>query len=448
MERPEVAAPRAMASGSKPRLILHSRTGTSAYQFAHPGEWLGMNAPRRIESSNLMVGAAVSMFEVTTLGQPLEVLKTHMAAHRDSGLRCAIKDVWSRGGGGGIRGFYQDALPRYLNVHADGCSHFLSKKMNENKIRSYSLGGCLILLNPDAVTLSSISRAWIESSSAGAILLFTAAELESFSVINLSVSPSAAGFIGGCGGGIAQAYLTMGVCTTMKASLFLQKKIILLFCDCFKMNLRNLRSASPWLPEITRAKQSFQHSAAAVNSKGTMGLFIEILRKVWARKLLYLLERDRGGDPRDKQGRTCGGSPTMYKLGIADGIYPSGRRYDPDGSGKRQRHRADGRRESDKQCDWRRIRMLEPRRKIFPIEVVRIEMQSMAKHSSTRPQKLTIMNTMAYIYKGDFLHPRALHYGFKGLFKGVLPRMGLSVWRTVCFVSVADMARAWWRDRV
>ncbi|KNZ64098.1 uncharacterized protein VP01_10671g1, partial [Puccinia sorghi] len=31
-----------------------------------------MNAPRRIESSNLMVGAAVSMFEVTTLGQPLE----------------------------------------------------------------------------------------------------------------------------------------------------------------------------------------------------------------------------------------------------------------------------------------------------------------------------------------------------------------------------------------
>jgi len=164
-----------------------------------------MHAPRRIESSNLMVGAAVSMFEVTTLGQPLEVLKTHMAAHRDSGLRCAIKDVWSRGasGGGGIRGFYQGLIP----------------------------------------------WAWIESSSAGAILLFTAAELESFSVNNLSVSPSAAGFIGGCGGGIAQAYLTMGVCTTMKTA------------------------------EITRAKQSIQPLASGINSKGTMGLFIEILRK-------------------------------------------------------------------------------------------------------------------------------------------------------------------------
>ncbi|KAA1114001.1 hypothetical protein PGTUg99_028245 [Puccinia graminis f. sp. tritici] len=74
-----------------------------------------------------------------------------------------------------------------------------------------------------------------------------------------------------------------------------------------------------------------------------------------------------------------------------------------------------------------------------PIEVVRIEMQSMAKHSSNRPEKMTITNTMSYIYR---------EHGLKGLFKGVLPRMGLSVWRTVCFVSVADMARAWWRDRV
>jgi len=305
-----------------------------------------MHAPRRIESSNLMVGAAVSMFEVTTLGQPLEVLKTHMAAHRDSGLRCAIKDVWSRGasGGGGIRGFYQGLIP----------------------------------------------WAWIESSSAGAILLFTAAELESFSVNNLSVSPSAAGFIGGCGGGIAQAYLTMGVCTTMKTA------------------------------EITRAKQSIQPLAAGINSKGTMGLFIEILRKEgiqginkgvhavalrqctnWGSRMGFT--RVAEDTIRTARGRakgselTAGEKVTSSVIGGALGC-------------------------------WN-----------HPIEVVRIEMQSMAKHSSTRPQKLTIMNTMAYIYK---------EYGFKGLFKGVLPRMGLSVWRTVCFVSVADMARAWWRDRV
>jgi hypothetical protein len=63
-----------------------------------------------------MVGAAVSMFEVTTLGQPLEVLKTHMAAHRESGLKGAIRDVWYRGasGGGGIRGFYQGTFITHI----------------------------------------------------------------------------------------------------------------------------------------------------------------------------------------------------------------------------------------------------------------------------------------------------------------------------------------------
>lgn len=59
---------------------------------------------RKIQPANLMLGAAVSMFEITTLGQPLEVLKTHLAAHRDCRIPDAIAQVWSRGG---FKGFYQ-----------------------------------------------------------------------------------------------------------------------------------------------------------------------------------------------------------------------------------------------------------------------------------------------------------------------------------------------------
>ncbi|KAI9613686.1 hypothetical protein KEM48_003685 [Puccinia striiformis f. sp. tritici PST-130] len=57
----------------------------------------------------------------------------------------------------------------------------------------------------------------------------------------------------GCGGGVAQAYLSMGVCTTMKTA------------------------------EITRSKQSIRSLTTPTNSKGTMGLFIDILKKLKSR---------------------------------------------------------------------------------------------------------------------------------------------------------------------
>jgi hypothetical protein len=38
------------------------------------------------------------MFEVTTLGQPLEVTKTTMAAHRGDGFASALGRIWGRGG--------------------------------------------------------------------------------------------------------------------------------------------------------------------------------------------------------------------------------------------------------------------------------------------------------------------------------------------------------------
>ena len=89
-----------------------------------------------------------------------------------------------------------------------------------------------------------------------------------------------------------------------------------------------------------------------------------------------------------------------------------------------------------------------------PIEVIRVEvrglifclrdtqrrcvwqMQSMAKEAANvnRPAKLTIMNTLAFIYKEN---------GIRGLYRGVTPRIGLGIWQTICMVSFADYVKIW-----
>lgn len=51
-----------------------------------------------VKFSNLLLGAGLNMFEVTTLGQPLEVMKTTMAANRKDGMGGAVARIWSRGG--------------------------------------------------------------------------------------------------------------------------------------------------------------------------------------------------------------------------------------------------------------------------------------------------------------------------------------------------------------
>jgi hypothetical protein len=72
-----------------------------------------------------------------------------------------------------------------------------------------------------------------------------------------------------------------------------------------------------------------------------------------------------------------------------------------------------------------------------PIEVVRVEMQSMAKGAADpkRPAKPTIVNTLSYIYREN---------GIKGLYRGVTPRIGLGIWQTICMVSFADYVKDWY----
>jgi len=65
-----------------------------------------------------------------------------------------------------------------------------------------------------------------------------------------------------------------------------------------------------------------------------------------------------------------------------------------------------------------------------------LQMQSMSKAAanSNRPAKLTILNTLGFIYREN---------GIKGLYRGVTPRIGLGIWQTVCMVSFADYVKVW-----
>lgn len=51
-----------------------------------------------VKFSNLLLGAGLNLFEVTTLGQPLEVTKTTMSANRGVNMAGALSIIWSRGG--------------------------------------------------------------------------------------------------------------------------------------------------------------------------------------------------------------------------------------------------------------------------------------------------------------------------------------------------------------
>ncbi|KAF9822075.1 hypothetical protein IEO21_00069 [Rhodonia placenta] len=284
-----------------------------------------------INWSNIAVGGIMNM--VTTLGQPLEVLKTQMAAVRSQSMFQAVQTIWGRGG---ALGFYQGLIP----------------------------------------------WAWIEASTKGAVLLFTASEVES-ATVNMGLSPAAAGLIGGMTGGVAQAYATMGFCTCMKTA------------------------------EITRHKQA----VSGVNPPSTWAVFMDIYRREGIKGI------NKGVNAVAVRQMTNWGS----RMGFARLAETTIRKVK-------------GKTETEK---------LSALEKIFsstvggalatwnqPIEVVRVEMQSMAKSANpNRPEKVTILNTLKYVYQEN---------GIKGLYRGVTPRIGLGIWQTICMVSFADYVKVWY----
>ncbi|GAA5986256.1 hypothetical protein JCM10908_006478 [Rhodotorula pacifica] len=334
--------------------------------------------PAQLEPMNLLIGSAVSVFEVTTLGQPFEVLKTHMAANRQDSLRTAIRKTIDRGG---VKGFYQGLIP----------------------------------------------WAWIESSTAGAVLLFTSSYVEDFATHHGGISRGAAGLLGGAIGGAAQAYLAMGVCTRMKTAEITRNKTL-----------------------AKVAKGAAPPTAAANLPASTFGLFMEIWRKDGIRginKGVNAVALRQATNWSSRIGIARAAEQTIKELG----------------------HKKPG-------------EPLTPTEKVtasaiggalgcwnHPLEVIRVEMQSLSSTSpsvaasaatsgivsstsggaatlatsassspsGTAPapkvQAPTIFSTAKYIYREN---------GIRGLFRGVTPRVALGVWRTVCLVSLGDHVKS------
>ncbi|KAJ2919259.1 hypothetical protein MD484_g1140, partial [Candolleomyces efflorescens] len=282
--------------------------------------------------SNIAVGGIMNM--VTTLGQPLEVIKTQMAANRSQTMVQALRTIWNRGG---VVGFYQGLIP----------------------------------------------WAWIEASTKGAVLVFTASEVETVT-LRAGVNPAVAGLLGGMTGGIAQAYATMGFTTCMKTA------------------------------EITRAKTA----ATGVKPPSTWKLFADIYRKEG------LAGVNKGVNAVAVRQCTNWGSRMGFARLAEDVIRKVRGKGEKDSLGALDKILASS--IGGALATWNQ-----------PIEVIRVEMQSMAKGAAAdanRPAKLTIFNTLKYIYSQN---------GLKGLYRGVTPRIGLGVWQTICMVSFADYVKAW-----
>ncbi|KAG4304504.1 hypothetical protein PORY_002214 [Pneumocystis oryctolagi] len=281
-----------------------------------------------ISFSNVFLGALLNMFEVSTLGQPFEVIKTHMAANRNDSIGTSIKKIWNRGH---VLGFYQGLIP----------------------------------------------WAWIEASTKGGVLLFTATMMEYYAQV-IGASPFVAGIIGGMSGGVAQAYITVGFCTFMKTV------------------------------EITRTKQA----AKGIKIPSTYEIFIEKYRKEGIRGI------NRGANAVALRQMTNWGS----RIGISRLIESQIRLFrnkDPSEKLSVQEKIFASFFAGGLSC-WNQ-----------PIEVIRVEMQS-AKMDPNRPVKLGVFSTLKYIYKQN---------GIQGLYRGVTPRIGLGVWQTICMVALGDMAK-------
>ncbi|CAD6568532.1 MAG: hypothetical protein CYPHOPRED_002693 [Cyphobasidiales sp. Tagirdzhanova-0007] len=215
-----------------------------------------------------------------------------------------------------------------------------------------------------------------------AVLLFTAAEVEN-SVVSAGVSPGTAGLLGGMAGGVVQAYATMGFCTTMKTAEITRHKAIVSGAE---------KPPSTWkvFGDIYR-----REGLSGVN-KGVNAVALRQMTNWGSRMGLARLA---------EQGlRRLRGKGEAERLGAFDKILASS--------------------VGGALATWNQ-----------PIEVVRVEMQSMAKQTSAnRPAKLTVLNTLAYVYKEG---------GIKALYRGVTPRIGLGIWQTICMVSFADFVKIW-----
>ncbi|KAJ5319587.1 uncharacterized protein N7506_012291 [Penicillium brevicompactum] len=223
-----------------------------------------------------------------------------------------------------------------------------------------------------------IPWAWLEATTKGAILVLTSGEIEYHAKTKLGASPTVCGVLGGIGGGVAQSYLTMGMTTCMKTV------------------------------EVTRTKISSDGGRVP----GPMETFVNICREKGIRGVnkgvnAVALRQVTGWSSRigisrfaEDSIRKISGKPSDEKLKVGEKILAS-----TIGGAL--------------SC-WNQ-----------PFEVLRVEMQSM-KANPDRPASVTMASTFMYIVRTS---------GVRGLFRGVVPRIGVAAWATICMVGFGDMVR-------
>ena len=282
-----------------------------------------------ISWSNLGLGAAIQVFEVSTLGQPFEVVKTHMAANRNDSLLQSIKTIHQRGG---LAAYWTGLVP----------------------------------------------WAWIEASTKGAVLLFASSELEYVCQTQLGMSKPTAGIVGGMGGGVCQAYTTMGFCTFMKT-----------------VEVTRHKQAGVQTSTWTIARDIFQREGIRGINKGVNAVALRQMTN-WGSRLgiSRITEATLAGmRPPDERNKPLSVSERLFASVVGGAL-----------------------------ACWNQ-----------PIEVIRVEMQSQIQ-TPGRPAKLSIFSAARWIVQNN---------GFLALYRGVVPRIGLSVYLTVCMVFGGDQLKQW-----
>lgn len=207
------------------------------------------------------------------------------------------------------------------------------------------------------------------------MLLFVASEGEYYAR-SFGAGDFTAGVSGGVLGGVAQAYATMGFCTCMKTV------------------------------EITKSKLA----ATGVKPQGTIATFMDIYRKEGIKGI------NKGVNAVAIRQMTNWGSRFGLSRLAEQGI-----------------RKARGKEEGAKLVAWEKILASALGGGLTawnqPIEVVRVEMQSKTVDPN-RPAKMTVGSAFKYIYSQN---------GIRGLYRGVVPRIGLGVWQTICMVAMGDM---------
>lgn len=207
--------------------------------------------------------------------------------------------------------------------------------------------------------------------------MLTFSEVQHVAKGSFDLSPTMAATLGGIAGGAAQSYSTMGMTTCMKTV------------------------------EVTRKKTA----AANVRVPGTIETFMNIVRTQGIRGV-------NKGVNAVAMRQVTGWASRMGISRFAEGQIRTLRKRRPEEKLSFSEKVTASTIGGTLSC-WNQ-----------PFEVIRVEMQAV-KAVQTGP-KPTMVSTAQLIWREN---------GLRGFFRGVVPRIGVASWATICMVGMGDMGR-------